>query len=176
VIYRWMEGALNAPDGKRPHPPRATNRRDNAQAGVRETLAGMKGWRPPATQRLETGSGSFQADVFLPDIGSIGLSFPLLGSRAHGDPWTARFPDVRAIRLAAAESDKWRPSVSQRRESAIEMAPALHLLQETGGPRNEDEKERQTRSEQAAPTLPVAAFKAESAHKRKKAVGVGVTR
>ena len=22
VICRWMKGALNAPDGKRPHPPR----------------------------------------------------------------------------------------------------------------------------------------------------------
>ena len=40
-----------------------------------EILAGMKGWRPSACLKLETGSGSFQADVYLPDIGSIGLSF-----------------------------------------------------------------------------------------------------
>ena len=36
----------------------------------------MKGWRPSACPLgLETGSGSF-AGEFLPDIGSIGLSFP----------------------------------------------------------------------------------------------------
>jgi hypothetical protein len=33
------------------------------------------------------------------------------------------------------------------------MAPAFHLLRETGGPRNENKKERH-RGEQAAPPLP----------------------
>jgi hypothetical protein len=50
----------------------------------------MKGWRPSATKGLSR-IGPFQADVFLPDIGSIGLSFPLLGPRA----WAARSPHVR---------------------------------------------------------------------------------
>jgi hypothetical protein len=57
-----------------------------------EILAGMKGWRPSAWLKLETGSGSFQADVFLPDVGSIGLSlFPvlgLLGPRRQGSPFS----------------------------------------------------------------------------------------
>ena len=35
----------------------------------------MKGWRPSAWLKLETGSGSFQAGVFLPDIGSIAVFF-----------------------------------------------------------------------------------------------------
>jgi hypothetical protein len=48
-----------------------------------------------------------------------------------------RFPPLR---LAAAESDKWRPCVSQRRKSATKMAPALYFLEKTGGPRNEDRR------------------------------------
>jgi hypothetical protein len=28
MIHRWMKGALNVPDKKRPHPPRMANRRD----------------------------------------------------------------------------------------------------------------------------------------------------
>jgi hypothetical protein len=28
---RWMKGAINAPDKKRPHPPHAANERDKAQ-------------------------------------------------------------------------------------------------------------------------------------------------
>jgi hypothetical protein len=45
----------------------------------------MKGWRASAWHKLETGSGYSERAYFLPDVGSIGLSFSArsrsLGSR-----------------------------------------------------------------------------------------------
>ena len=49
-------------------------------------------------------------------------------------------------------------------------APALHLLM-----RPEDPEMKQDGTNKQRLRCPMAAFKAESAHKRKKAVGVGVT-
>ena len=86
---------MSAPDGKRPHPPRMGETEGKHQkAGVvrhsrHEGLAPVR-----YSQRPETGSGSF-AGEFLPDIGSIGLSFPrvpVLLLRGPGFP-------VRATRL-----------------------------------------------------------------------------
>ena len=52
----------------------------------REILCGMKGWRPSAWPKLDTGIELGEAGEFLPDVGSIGLSFsarfPLPGVRA----------------------------------------------------------------------------------------------
>ena len=116
VIRRWMKGVLNAPDGKRPHPPRM-----GETEGIRfkgrdcEILAGMKGWRPSAWLKLETGSGSFQADVFLPDVGSIGLSlFPVLG--LFSGPAAPGFPFFAQRGSAAARvGRKRRPSVRDKK-------------------------------------------------------------
>jgi hypothetical protein len=51
----------------------------------RERLLGMKGWRPSAILKARNRIGPFEAGVFLPDIGSIGLSLfagPGLGAHA----------------------------------------------------------------------------------------------
>src|SRR5271166_4919574 len=102
----------------------------------------MKGWRPSAIRRLETGSGYFQEGVFLPDVGSIGLPFP----RVLG-PW-AHHPGDRGRRVpAGSRNEASRPpsrTNGAQASAILEMAPALHLLQETGG-RKRGPKERQTR-------------------------------
>jgi hypothetical protein len=73
-----MKGALNAPDGKRPHPPRnRRNRRDKLEDRRRETLLRHEGLAPVRLQGSKPVRALFQADVFLPDIGSIGLSFSM---------------------------------------------------------------------------------------------------
>jgi hypothetical protein len=134
-----MKGALNAPDRKRPLPPRMGETEGIRLKGrLCEILAGMKGWRPFAWLKLETGSGSFQADAFLPDIGSIALSFP----RVPGlfALWTPGFPFSRPRARGRQVGRKWRPSVSQRRVHDRKMAPALRLLHETGGTGNEDKR------------------------------------
>ena len=80
----------------------------------------MKGWRPSAIRRLETGSGYFQAGVFLPGVGSIGLSFPPVPVPGIIAPGTvdAGFPPVREMRLTAAQSGERRPSVRDLKNGA----------------------------------------------------------
>ena len=49
MTHRWMKGAQDAPDGKRPHPPRMGETEGISIKGRGcEILAGMKGWRPSA--------------------------------------------------------------------------------------------------------------------------------
>ena len=73
---RWMKGVLKAPDRKRPHPPRMGETEGISLEGRGcEILLRHEGLAPVRFPRLDAGSGSFQAGVFLPDIGSIGLSF-----------------------------------------------------------------------------------------------------
>jgi hypothetical protein len=49
-----------------------------------EILAGMKGWRPSVCPLARRRIGLGEADEFLPDVGSIGLSFPrVLGPLAR---------------------------------------------------------------------------------------------
>jgi len=127
----------------------------------------MKGWRPSAWPRLETGSGSFQAGEFLPDIGSIGLSFSLvLGPRAHGRGRMDVGSLFALIGSAADKSDKRRPTVRD-----LKTAPALHSLAQTaGGTENEDGRTDEQLGQHATPALP-RHVKPESASKRKNAGG-----
>ncbi len=83
--HRRMKGVVKAPDGRRPHPPRMSEREGiSLERQGRDTPKGMKGWRPTAgLARRRIGLG--EAGEFLPHIGSIGLSFPQgPRSRAHG--------------------------------------------------------------------------------------------
>ena len=104
-----------------------------------ETLAGMKGWRPSAWLKLETGSGSLSSGRILAGHRIDRCLFPrVLGPRprAH-NPGMSRGSRVPlfAVRLRGR-----RVGPMASRESAIEMAPALHLLHETGGRGNEDKR------------------------------------
>ena len=99
----------------------------------RETLAGMKGWRPSAAKaRNRIGlfsSGRISAGhridrpVFIPVLGLLVRGRQGFPFRAH----EAQRPPSRA------ETAPERPR--------SEKAPALHLLQETGGPENKDHGE-----------------------------------
>src|SRR5271157_2743331 len=85
MIFRWMKGALNAPDGKRPLPHRMGKTEGKHQKAGVVRYSRHEGLAPVRySQRLETGSGSF-AGEFLPDIGSIGLSLSKR-SRTPGSP------------------------------------------------------------------------------------------
>jgi hypothetical protein len=112
----------------------------------REILLRHEGLAPVRSQRLETGSGSFQTDVFLPDIGSIALSFsagPGPGLLIRDPPWKPRFP-FRAMRLAAVESGgNGAASVSQRRNPRSKRRqPFTCFMNLENG--NEDKKDRRT--------------------------------
>ena len=117
MIHRWMKGALNAPDGKRPHSPRMGKTEGKHQkAGVvrhsrHEGLAPVR-----LSIGLETGSGSF-AGEFLPDIGSIGLSFSaVLGASGLRG---RRVPFSRSTRLRGRQvGRKRRPSVRDHKNGA----------------------------------------------------------
>jgi hypothetical protein len=174
MIYRWMKGALNAPDKKRPRLARRTEGK-KLKGRHCEILAGMKRWRPSASQRLETGSGSFQADVFLPDIGSIGLPFlHVLDPRAHGTgiPWTARFPPCsRPITFAAVRSAQMAQAchaIRDRNGASPSLASRDRRMTETNTERNDKQpeanKQRRNRDALLGP----------EAAQKEKAQGVGV--
>src|SRR5262249_55404884 len=49
---RWMKGAHERPDGKRPHPPRMSKTEGKHQKDRGgEILCGLEGWRPSAIQK-----------------------------------------------------------------------------------------------------------------------------
>jgi hypothetical protein len=72
----------------------------------------MKGWRPSANKGSKPDRALLKADAFLPDIGSIGLSFHgVLGPRAHDPgiaPWTLGFPFSRHKARGREVGRKWR--------------------------------------------------------------------
>ena len=71
-----MKGVVKTPDGKRPHPPRMGETEGMSIEGRgREILLGMKGWRPSACRRSTPDRALYEADEFLPDVGSIGPVF-----------------------------------------------------------------------------------------------------
>ena len=131
----------------------------------------MKGWRPSASEGLEP-DRAFSSGRTLAGHQIDRPVFTAPRSPDHGDPWAARFPHVRfnqARGRQVGQMASMRPRVMSPGDEIHDrkMAPALHLLHETGGPRNHNKKERH-RGEQAAPTLPVSTFKPESPRKRKK--------
>ena len=83
----------------------------------------MKGWRPSAWLKLENRFGLGEAGEFLPDVGSIGLSFP------QGPSWAP------GSLLALNEAPRPAGRTKSARASAIlKTAPALHLLQRAEDP------------------------------------------
>ena len=75
MIYRWMKGALNAPDKSGRIRIAWAKRKGSIKRQGFERHSRHEGLAPVRYSiGLETGSGSF-AGEFLPDIGSIGLSF-----------------------------------------------------------------------------------------------------
>ena len=109
ISLRWMKGALTRPtESGRIRLVIGETEGIRRKGRHREILSGMKGWRPSAIQRLETGSGSFEAGVFLPDVGSIarffrGSSVPGLITR--GCSVDAGVPFSCSSGSAAAKSD-----------------------------------------------------------------------
>jgi hypothetical protein len=79
-----MKGVVKAPDGKRPHPPRMSKTEGKHQkAGGREILLRHEGLAPVRySKKARPRIGLFQRANSLPDVGSIGLSFP----RGSGPP------------------------------------------------------------------------------------------
>jgi hypothetical protein len=92
----------------------------------------MKGWRPSAYPLARNRIRLGEAGEFLPDIGSIGLSF----FRKSSGFWSvdAGFPFSRSSGSAAAESDKRRPSVRDY------YGASPSLAQTPGGTENEDRR------------------------------------
>jgi hypothetical protein len=124
VISCWMKGALNPPDGKRPHPPRLSETEGiNLEGRGREILQGMKGWRPSALPRLDAGSGLVRQAYHMPDVGSIGLSF----REVPGAQWT---PGSLFALIGSAAPSRTNDARSVRNH---EKAPALHLAQKGRG-------------------------------------------
>ena len=122
------------------------NRRDkNSKAGVREKLAGMKGWRPSAwSLGSKPVRALIQADVILCRTSdrSACLYPRVLGPRAH-DPGSVDvgIPLLARTRLRGRQvGRKWRSRVSQDAIRDLKKAPALHLLEKTGGTGNEDRR------------------------------------
>ena len=131
------ERRLNAPDGRRPHPPRnRRNKREVFKDRHCETLAGMKGWRLSAGQGLEPDRALFKrtyscrtsdrSPVFSTGPGALprGPRVPLFAARLRGRRVGANGVHVKAI----------------------EMAPALRLLKET------PEEKTKTEGTQSTPT------------------------
>ena len=76
----------------------------------------MKGWRPSARLKLETGSGSFKRALFLPDVGSIALSFS-----AGSAGYTVDF----GFRPVSALEARGREVGPKRRKRVIETPSAI---------------------------------------------------
>ena len=72
--HRWMKGvvAWSTESGRI---ARANGRDRSSEAGVVRILQGMKGWRPSACPLARRRIGVGESGEFLPDVGSIGLSF-----------------------------------------------------------------------------------------------------
>ena len=154
--YRWIEARLNAPDGKRPHPPRIGETEGmNSKTGIVRYSSGMKGWRQSASRRPEPDRAPLKRTYFCRTSDRSACLF----SRVLGSPrGTPLAPFVAPLRLAAAESDKCRRTIRDH-----SMAPALRLPNEAGGTENED---RRTEDEPGANTQ-LAAFEAGTGSKIK---------
>jgi hypothetical protein len=97
-----------------------------------------EGLAPVRLAQARNRIGLFQADVSMPDIGSVALSFPwssvLVPELTTGNPWTPGSP--------------FRAHEAPRPAGRTEMAPSVHdlkngaspsLAQETGEARSEGE-------------------------------------
>lgn len=104
---------------------------------VCKTLLRQEGVAPVRFQRLENRIGLFQADAFLPDVASIGLSSPRSSGEMVED---AAVPPSRNEAPGHPKSDRRRPSVFSKTPFVKrKMAPALRLLQEMEEPETKTE-------------------------------------
>jgi hypothetical protein len=161
------ERRRHAPDGKRPHSHRMGKTEGKHQkAGVvrhsrHEGLAPVR-----LSIWLETGSSLVKRANSCRTSDRSACLAPVLG------PWPADpvFP-FRAHRLAAAQTDKRRPSVRDH-----EKAPALPLPRKGTDELEEDQGNgTRTRAEEAAPTPPRGLLPGGKRRSDKRGLGVGVT-
>jgi hypothetical protein len=125
VISLLDERRCQAPDGKRPHAHRMGKTEGKHQkAGVQETLAARKGWRPSACPRLETASGSFCGRI----LAGHRIDRPVFFPRTVGFPF-------RAHRLRGRRVGQIGPSVRDPKNAA---SPSLRSKRQ-GRTRNEDQ-------------------------------------
>ena len=167
VICCWMKGVVNAPDGKRPHSPRMGKTEGKHQkAGVvrhsrHEGLAPVRLSKGP-----ETGSGLLRANSCRTSDRSACLfpQVPVPGLMSR-DPWTPGFPFRAHQAPRPPSSDKYARASAIMKNGA---SPSPRLKRQ-GGTRNEDQgNDTEPACERAAPTPPVASFKAGSGAKIKK--------
>ena len=119
----------------------------------REILSGMKGWRPSAIQKLETGSGSFEAGVFLPDVGSIarffrGSSVPGLITRGCSVDAGVAFSCSSGSAAAKSDNDAQASATIKRRQPFT--SPRAKK------PNRRPKRRQPTRGEHATPNSGVA--------------------
>ena len=120
---------------------------------------------------LETGSGSFQADVFLPDVGSIALSSSL-DPRAFGS-WmpTVPFSPNEAPRPPGSDGTGAQAAATRKGRQPFTS------LEKARGTRNEDQRnDTETRANGQRRRGPRGLIQGGKGRKKKKALGVGVIR
>ena len=142
-----MKGVLKAPDGKRPLTPHEAIPKGRLKGRVRETLAGMKGWRPSALAKgSKTGSG------FLSGRNSAGhrIESPVF-SRA---PWIPVDAGSHGYRLHGAGRLPSRTRRTTVRD--LKTVPALRLLQETLRTPKRRSWKRKTEANKERPPKPSA--------------------
>jgi hypothetical protein len=135
----------------------------------------MKGWRPSAGKGSSRIGLFVQRTQFLPDIGSIALSFPLLGPWTH-DPGCGRRGSLTfrsAIRLAVGRSDNWRKRLRRNPRSQNGASPSLAFWDR--GNRNEDKRNDEQPGRTSNARAAMARLMWKAAQKEKKALGVSVS-
>jgi hypothetical protein len=162
---------MNAPDKKRPHPPRMAG--ISSKTGVVRQFLRHEGLAPVG---LSKGSkpvrALYEAGVFLPDIGSIGLSFSRRSSVSGLMAWGP--VDSRDSLFAQSGSRppsrrKWRPSVSRSKR----RQPFICFLRPED-PETKTEGTTDSPKRTCAACVAVVPLRAEAAQQRKMAVGVRV--
>ena len=156
MIHRWMKGALKR--ARRKAAAFASHGQNGREAskgrGSRDTR-GMKGWRPSACPKARNRFELFYGRILCRTSDRSACLFPrVLGPRPRAlDPGITRgsarggFPSSRNEARGRQVGRKWR-----RKRSAIETAPALHLLEKLGGPGNDDRRsDKQPEASQPTP-------------------------
>jgi hypothetical protein len=100
VVHCWMKGARNAPDKKRPHPPRMRETEGTRLKGRGcEILLRHEGLAPDRYPKARPRIGLFKRTYSCRTSDRSACPIPVRGPRVHdpGDsPWTASFPRVCA--------------------------------------------------------------------------------
>jgi hypothetical protein len=166
-----MKGALNAPDRKRPHPPRnRRNRREGSKAGVREILLRHEGLVPV---RLSIGSKPVRAlssGLILAGhridrpVFSAGPRSP--GSRPGDAPWTPGSLFALIKVRGRQVGRKRRPSVRQRRNPRSTWRQPFTCSRDRRNRKEDRRSDKQPKANKQR--LRRAAFRAGSGSKKRK--------